>query len=293
VSEHLTPKAREQLTLSDEARIAYIRGERWIGYSRASDVLKKLEDLLRHPKTHRMPNMVLVGETNNGKTMIVNEFKLRHPPSDNRTLDAVTVPILIVQAPSNPTETRFYGEILRALYAPMRQSSNAEQRLLQVLTLFKAIGLKILVIDEIHHIIAGSLQRQRIFLQTIKYLGNELQIPIVGVGTSDAFHALQSDPQLANRFEPVILPRWGLDEEFLRLLASFETLLPLREPSGLVDPALAALVLGKSEGTIGEIATLLTRAAVLAIESQKERIDAKLFEKVDYVTPSQRKRRAS
>lgn len=293
MSGHLTPRAREQLELCDEARIAYIRGERWIGYSRANDILKKLEDLLRHPKTHRMPNLVLVGETNNGKTMIVNEFKRRHPATDNRTQDAVTVPVLIVQAPSNPTETRFYGEILRALYAPMRQSSNAEQRLLQVLTLFRAIGLKVLVIDEIHHIIAGSLQRQRVFLQTIKYLGNEMQIPIIGVGTSDALHALQSDPQLANRFEPVILPKWKLDEELLRLLVSFEALLPLRERSGLTEPTLAAAILARSEGTIGEIATLLMRAAVLAVETKCERIDAKLLENVDYVTPSQRKRRAS
>jgi hypothetical protein len=291
VTEHLQERARQALELTEAERIQHIRSDRWIGYSRASDLLKKLEDLLHHPKTHRMPNMVIVGETNNGKTKIVNEFRLRHPPSDNRTIDAISAPVLVVQAPSNPTETRFYGEILHTLYAPMRPSSNAEQRLLQVLTLFKAIGIRVLVIDEIHHIIAGSLQRQRVFLNTIKYLGNELQIPIVGVGTSDALHALQSDPQLANRFEPVLLPRWKFDEEFLRLLASFEAMLPLRERSDLVETTLAATILGKSEGTIGEIATLLTRAAVLAVETKRERIDAKLIEKVDYVTPSQRKRR--
>ncbi|MHB8461027.1 MAG: hypothetical protein ACYDA1_00120 [Vulcanimicrobiaceae bacterium] len=48
-----------------------------------------------------------------------------------------------------------------------------------------------------------------------------------------------------------------------------------------------------SEGTIGEIATVLTKAAVLAVETKHEQIDAKLLDKIDYVTPSQRKRRAS
>lgn len=291
MSEHLQERARQALDLTQTERIRLIRSDRWIGYGRASDLLKKLEDLLHHPKTHRMPNMVIVGETNNGKTKIVNEFRLRHPRTDNRAADAVGVPVLVVQAPSNPTETRFYGEILQALYAPMRPSSNAEQRLMQVLTLARAIDLKVLVIDEIHHIIAGSLQRQRVFLNTIKYLGNELQIPIVGVGTSDALHALQSDPQLANRFEPVLLPRWKLDEEFLRLLVSFESMLPLRERSSLAEPTLAATILGKSEGTIGEITMLLTRAAALAVETKRERIDLALLEKVDYVTPSHRKRR--
>jgi hypothetical protein len=175
----------------------------------------------------------------------------------------------------------------------MRLGSNAEQRLLQVLTVFQEIGVQVLVIDEIHHIIAGSMQRQRAFLNCIKYLGNELQIPIVGVGTGEALNALQSDPQLANRFEPVTLPRWKLDEEYLRLVASFERMLPLRNPSGLMEVALASKILAMSEGTIGEIAAVLTKAAVLAVETKHERIDANLLDKVDYVTPSQRKRRAS
>jgi len=48
-----------------------------------------------------------------------------------------------------------------------------------------------------------------------------------------------------------------------------------------------------SEGTIGEIASVLTRAAVRAVETKHERVDAKLLDKIDYATPSQRKRRAS
>ena len=293
MTDHLTAGARAALDLESRDRIERIRSERWIGYGRAQMILKKLGDLLAYPKSHRMPNLVLVGETNNGKTMIVNEFKAQHPPTDNRTKDAVTIPILVVQAPSVPTEARFYGEILRALYAPMRQSSNAEQRLLQVLSSFKEVGVQVLVIDEIHHIIAGSLQRQRAFLNTIKYLGNELQIPIVGVGTNEALNALQSDPQLANRFEPVSLPRWKLDEEYLRLLASFEKMLPLKIASSLVAGPLASKVLAMSEGTIGEIAEVLRRAAILAVETKHERIDAKMLDAIDYTTPSQRKRRAS
>lgn len=56
----------------------------------------------------------------------------------------------------------------------------------------------------------------------MKYMGNELQIPIVGVGIKDAYRAIQTDSQLANRFEPAVLPRWEMDKNFLRLLMSFE-----------------------------------------------------------------------
>jgi Bacterial TniB protein len=80
---------------------------------------------------------------------------------------------------------------------------------------------------------AGNSLRQNWFLNVIKYLGNELKLPIVAVGTQDAFNALSTDPQLANRFEPAVLPRWHYDREFLRLLMSFEQVLPLRNESRL------------------------------------------------------------
>jgi superfamily II DNA or RNA helicase len=35
-----------------------------------------------------------------------------------------------------------------------------------------------LIVDEIHHLLAGSATRQRQFLNVLKYLGNELKIPI-------------------------------------------------------------------------------------------------------------------
>src|SRR5450631_2620443 len=129
---------------------------------------------------------------------------------------------------------------------------------------------------EIQHVLAGPLLKQRQFLNVIKHLGNELQIPIVAAGTQDAFNAIQTDPQLANRFEPAVLRRWTIGEDYLRLLASFEVALPLEQRSGLVEPALALKILSLSEGTIGEISALLCRAAIDAIESETEQITSAL-----------------
>ena len=96
-----------------------------------------------------------------------------------------------------------------------------------------------LVIDEIHHLMAGHLKKQRQFLNVLKYLSNELQMSLVGVGIKDALRAIQTDPQLANRFESVGLPRWSLDREFRMLLMSFAQVLPLRHPSNLAGRELA------------------------------------------------------
>ena len=287
---HLSEAAAKLLALSDAERVERIRASRWIGYPRAKAVLDKLEDLLIYPKTHRMPNLLIVGETNNGKTMLIQRFRKQHPASDNPSSDGIVVPVLVIQAPPVPDEGRFYNTILDALFAPYKPNDRVDKKQFQAIKLLRYVGLKMLVIDEIHHILAGNLNKQRAFLNVIKYLGNELQLPIVGVGTKDAFRAIQTDPQLANRFEPAVLPLWKFDEDFLRLLKSFEMMLPLRQVSNLHDTTLATSIYSLSEGHIGEVSKLLTEAAVCAIESGKECIDAKVLKATGWVGPSDRKR---
>lgn len=290
---HLNESTLKLLELSDAERIERIRAPRWIGYPQAKAILAKLEDLLTYPKAHRMPNLLVVGDTNNGKTMLVQRFCAQHPADDNPDGDGIRVPVLFVQAPPIPDEGRFYNAILELLFAPYKPNDRVDKKQFQVIKLLKYVGLRMLVIDEIHHVLAGNLNRQRAFLNVLKYLGNELQVPIVAVGTRDAFRALQTDPQLANRFEPALLPRWEFDTDFLRLLASFERMLPLREPSMLHDTTLATKLFSMSEGYIGELSRLLTNAAVHAVETQRERIDERVLNGIGWVSPSDRKRQIS
>lgn len=50
-----------------------------------------------------------------------------------------------------------------------------------------------LVIDEIHSILAGTFREQRIVLNAIRFLANDLRIPLVCVGTREAKQALMTD----------------------------------------------------------------------------------------------------
>ena len=81
-------------------------------------MLKQLETLLSYPASHRMPNLLIVGDTNNGKTMLVKRFRGQHKPQDNPTGEAAVVPVLFLQAPPVPDEGRFYNAILERLFAP-------------------------------------------------------------------------------------------------------------------------------------------------------------------------------
>jgi type II secretory pathway predicted ATPase ExeA len=286
---HLNEKAREALKLSTADRIDYIKRARWIGYTRAREILEQLEELLTHPKKHRMPNLLIYGDTNNGKTMVVNRFRQLHPARDNDDGDAAIIPVLIIQCPPVPDENRFYNAILNKLFAPYKASDRVDKKQFQAIRTLERVKLQVLILDELHNLIAGNMNKQRHFLNTLKYLGNELQIPLVGVGTKDALVALRTDPQLANRFEPAELPRWQMGNDYLKLLASFERMLPLKRPSNLVETNLALKLLSMSEGIIGELASILTKAAVKAIKSGKEQITVELLNSLKWIQPSKRK----
>ena len=291
-TDHLNESAKAALALSDQERINFIRRPRWIGYTKAKQIIAQLENLLTHPKIHRMPNLLLVGETNNGKTMIVNRFHKLHPVADDPNTEQCQWPVLVIQAPPVPSEARFYTAILEKFSAPYRSRDSVYKKQFQVLKILSRVRVQMLIIDEIHQIVAGKIGAQRQFLNTIKYLGNELQIPIVGVGTYEAFNALQTDPQLANRFEPAALPRWEQGREYLRLLSSFERMLPLKQPAHLTGEDLSFKLLSMSEGTIGELSALLIRAAVSAIEKRTETITPKLLDGIGWIRPSERKWKA-
>ena len=113
-----------------------------------------------------------------------------------------------------------------------------------------------LVIDELHNVLAGRSDKRREFLNLIRFLGNQLRSPLVGVGTREAYLAIRSDDQLENRFEPFVLPRWQAGEEACSLLASFAASFPLRRESQIATRDMADYLLARSEGTIGELARL-------------------------------------
>ena len=283
---HLSNVAAEKLNLSDEERIHHINQPHWIAYPRAVETMQKLEDLLRYPKQPRMPNMLLVGETNNGKTALMHEFLLRHPPGENADETALKVPVFYIQAPPGPDEAHFYNTILKRLFHRIKTSESLAQKRERVIGVLAQIELGMIVIDEFQGLIAGPLQKQRMFLNVIKNLGNELQVPIVGVGTEEAERAVYIAPQLRNRFRPHRLERWEDGPEFARLLASFESILPLKLPSNLIERLTRRYILAQTGGTIGEVSYLLKLAAVMAIRSGKEIMDLDILKSCGYESPT-------
>jgi hypothetical protein len=74
------------------------------------------------------------------------------------------------------------------------------------------------------------------------------------------------------------------------LLSTLEALLPLRRPSQLATTVLAEKILAAAEGILGEVVSIVSRAAVHAVTSGSECITAQLLDRLGFLSPSQRRR---
>ena len=286
--ENLGKKVSEVANSSKLERLKWIESQKWVGYPLAHTVIQRLEWLINHEPTDRMPNLLLYGETNNGKTTIVRHYASMKGSFENEETGAIEFPVLYMQMPPSPEESRFYDSLLNILMAPYRQRDSISRKQSQAITIMRNLGVKLLIIDEFHHLLVGRIDKQRLFLQSMKYLGNELRIPIVAVGTEDALRAIRVVPQISNRFQQIELPKWKSNTSFKRLLMSFEMLLPLKEKSLLHIKPMYPKLHSMCEGNLGELFTLLKQAAREAIENGNEKITIKQLQNMNWIQPSAR-----
>lgn len=287
---HLDESAREFVHKPDHERIRFILESRFIPYPETQEILQRFAELVEHPQIDRMPNYLLVGETNNGKSAILREFESRYPVT-NQPPHGPSLKVLYLQAPAKADESRLYSAILERLNSPHNDSDIASNKLKQVKYYIQSLGLKVLIIDELHNIAPATANRQREFLVTLKFLCNELKISIIAAGIPEVYNVITFDKQLANRFETIRLPSWDEKKvEFIAFLKGYERRLPLRKQSNLGSRELATRILKMGEGLIGEYVTIIKKSAEIAIKSGEERITIEALDKIKYESPSMRSR---
>jgi hypothetical protein len=266
---HVSASTAKLFGLTDEERLQTIHRDRWVTYDRANRFLKVFETLLALPRTTRMPSIAIYADSGMGKTMLMEKFRRDHPPRFNFNEGREVAPVLATQMASRPTERRFYGQLLHAIGVPFGSRSTLVDLEIQALRNLKRMEVKILLIDEVHNILAGTAAEQRIILNLLRYLSNELRLSLVCLGVGEAREAISGDVQLARRFEELPLPRWRGNEEFQELILTIVRNLTLQRPS-VLSPRSLRRVLQATDGITAKIFRLFNDLAIEAIRSGDE-----------------------
>jgi hypothetical protein len=269
--EHLDPEAVAALELTKDERIEFLRRDHYMDYDAGEAILRELQDAMAYPKSVRMPCRALIGDSKNGKTTLQKELVARNPTVIDDAGYPI-VPVVLVEMPAEPDEGRFWSEVLKSLLVPHRSDARPEK--LEPMAVESLIERrpKIILLDEFHNILYGTGREQRAFLGVIKRFSNTVPAALVACGLREIVSVLSTDPQFVTRFQRLLIPLWTPDLNFVRLLNSFERMMPLPKPSKLNSPEKALAIYDGSDKTIGNVKTIIQTAAVTAINNDDEMI---------------------
>jgi hypothetical protein len=242
-----------------------------------------LRDLLVRPPSLRTSGVLLVGPYANGKTMIAERFAIEHL----RT--AATQKVWVVQTREGAGLSHFYASILSALQAPLGPVRDVVRKAEQLDRLLSELSPRVLIFDEFHNALRGRSRDVEAIFAFLRRLGRSYDISPVLVGEVAVHDYVNATDEMASRFELCAVPRWRYGEDYLALLDSFETALPLARPSDLSDAPVARQIFARSEGLIGEVVRLLTAAAVAVIRDGHQRMTPTAIDALGYLPLSARR----
>lgn len=276
--EHLDERVRSAALGEDARRLALISADWWIPYPPGEDVIARLFDMIDAPQRMRPPSVLVHAPPNSGKSAIIARFAQLYAA---RVAQGAAEPdgIVIIQAPPTVDEKRLYIEILTAIGASAPDTTCTRLRGMVVRQL-RIRGVRLLIIDEMQHILIQRPSAQQVVLNTLKYLSNELGLSIAGFGSSETRALVYADEHLTQRFDIVALPAWDKKHRWVvDIIRQRIALLPLRQAS-TIDRDFMNLLLQVCGPIGGRMLDMLERCARAAIKDGSERLSASLLEEV-------------
>lgn len=279
----------DEATPSKE-RIKAIQEQTWIDYEVGATILSRLQWMFEHPPTYRPPCALIVGESNSGKTRLAREFqRLHRPPASEADETEETHPVVFVETPPGPYVGELYGGLLRAVNAAAQPTWSRQRKETQVLELFPRIGVRMIIVDEIHNILPGSRDQRMIFMNSLKFLTNSLRIPIVVIGTRMALSAFQTDQQFGNRFEPLQVPNWEPNEDYARFIFRYARAAGFELDKAFTAKRITQEIQAKTKGLTGETVKLLRGAMYASARRGIETLHPSIFKELEFVSVHQRR----
>lgn len=284
----LTAKAEALLKQPIENRVSHVKRKVWIPYAEGDHAVRKIREVIEHPRQQRMPSILVPAVSNNGKSTVLERVGDMHPAILDANGIELRIPIIGISAPPSAEEDEFFERIINRFDVPYNPADRMKQHRYQAMTLLENYKVQTLFVDEFNLIAEGTVSAQRKFLSRIRIMSADLQMSIVGAGTRESINFLNMDPQFASRFEITPLPKWIDDKRTRSLLASYERDLPFPESSQLGKGTLFERILEESEGTIGDLVKISQALAIHALHNGKAKITAEMLKDIGWIRRSSR-----
>ena len=264
----------------------------WIKTKAGRAGLDHLERIYKQPKSHRPQCCLIVGEPAAGKTTLARQFVRTVNPSQIPGEEGTCMPVVYVQSPPKADAAALYTNILREVDAPYQATWQVARKQDQVLRLLTNLKTRMLMIDELHCMLAGHFNDRNVYMNVLKFLSNELQIPLVGIGTRDVHRAIQTDQQFGNRFEPYVIESFKPDKEYVRFMVQVCKHANFDDVALLHKSTFVRRVHTMTKGLTGETWNLICRLIYFAETEGNRKLKMNMLDQIEWVMPAQRRRAA-
>ena len=270
----LHAEAAEVLNGTVVERTRVVLKDRLIRYPAMIAIQQEAEWLFHEPRRVRARGLVVSSKAGNGKSSLAQAIHRRLSGLRGESLSGV----LTISIAGVRDARAVYGRIMEELGSPARVSHRMSDREMVVTRLLRAVDCRLMILDEVQDVLLGTEREQRRALEAIKFLMNELSLPILAFGTERAADGFSSDAHLAARFAERSLPRWKPDDTLANFLGTYERFLPLPEPSELGSAEKVEFLSKIGNGVLDAIVQRVQNAALHAIASGAPRVTLALLE---------------
>ena len=264
---HLRPETRQLVELPAAERLARMPANRWIGYSRARAGHSRRSGsmLEREPGRIRPRNLLIVGRPTTARRQLPSAScaitRHAHPRTASTSHSGSDGP----DAASAHSEPAVCAPSLPALVCPALCTARSPDREGAALYLLRQVDCRMLVLDELHNLLAAPIPRQRELLNLLRYLGNELRIPLACLGTREAYLAIRTTTSWKTASSRSCCPSGRTDRSSAACSPASRQCCRYASLPAWGCQRCAHMILQRSEGTVGEVAALL--AAATAVRS--------------------------
>lgn len=219
-----------------------------------------------NPNPFRARGALLVGEPNNGKSVILRALQRQLNESPLMDLGPDSIPAVYFDAPVGATWRTLFFSIAEEIRIPLPMRGKADSFIPRIVKGLRQRGTKVLLVDEMNNLVSGPIKAQHQVFEYLRTISNRLGIPVIGAGTMRALAAIELDPQYLSRWPPIILPLWEFKKEYLGVLKGLE--LEMGLPVGSFSSREhSPLVWELSKGLVGTTVRILNDSLQAAIDS--------------------------